>query len=81
MLSYRNMLAICRQRRYLMKIGKSLTDYHRTVKALSVVETFLNAYPSVSDTNLKAFLCRHRDLILVIIPANQTNVREALLNL
>jgi hypothetical protein len=75
-LSYKKIIAICRQRRFLMKTGRSYRPQAQLEAALERVETFLTTYPQVSDENLRQFIIRKRDDILQIIPSNQTHIRS-----
>lgn len=75
-LSYKRILGICRQRRFLMKAGRSYRPQAQLEAALNRVETFLTAYPQVSDENLRQFIIRKREDILQIVPSNQKHIRN-----
>lgn len=73
--------ALCRQRRLLIFKQRSYVDHAKVIAALDRVEAFLNAYPTASDTNIRAFAARHQWDLLLIIPARCIHLRNEILNL
>lgn len=74
LLSYEKLNRLCNQRRYLMRNGKSRKSQLQLEQSLERVETFLNAYPKISQENLVRFVRRSKQDILTIIPSNQNNL-------
>ena len=83
-LSSPKMLALCKQRRFLIRTNRSLSTTSNTTlqwmnkleASLEKVETFLNAYPQISKDNLIAFIQKNKSEFLMIIPSNQTRIRD-----
>jgi hypothetical protein len=75
-LSSPKIIGICKQRRYLIKTNRSFRPQAQLEQSLNKVEAFFNAYPKITNDNVVAYIKRNKSDFLLIIPTNQTKLRD-----
>ena len=72
---------LIRQRRYLIRSGRSKADTGYMNSCMEELDKYLKAYPYNTDQTMSVFWVRHSDSIFAIIPGRNAGGHEAAMQL